>query len=163
MADEHERRHGAEHFADAAADIGRREPRNDVAVLASAAREDREHRAEHRNAERRADHACGVDEAGCGSGSGRRHVGDRDGVHRPGVEAEAAADHEQHPIYTGLLLGFAGSALAIGEWRGILALVIVTVALWRKLRVEERQMQQQFGDAYRAYQRRVSALIPFLL
>lgn len=69
----------------------------------------------------------------------------------------------RHPIYTGLLLGFAGSALAIGEWRGILALVIVTVALWRKLRVEERQMQQQFGDAYRAYQRRVSALIPFLL
>jgi len=43
----------------------------------------------------------------------------------------------RHPIYTGLLLGFAGSVLAIGEWRGVLALLIVTVALWRKLRVEE--------------------------
>jgi protein-S-isoprenylcysteine O-methyltransferase Ste14 len=69
----------------------------------------------------------------------------------------------RHPIYTGLLLGFAGSALAVGEWRGILAVAIVTVALWRKLRIEERRMRQQFGDAYGTYQRRVSALIPFLL
>lgn len=68
----------------------------------------------------------------------------------------------RHPIYTGLLLGFAGSALAVGEWRGILALMIVTAALWRKLRVEEERMRLQFGDAYGAYQRQVAALIPFL-
>jgi protein-S-isoprenylcysteine O-methyltransferase Ste14 len=49
------------------------------------------------------------------------------------------------------------------EWRGILAFVIVTVALWGKLRVEEQRMRLQFGDAYATYQRRVSALIPFLL
>jgi protein-S-isoprenylcysteine O-methyltransferase Ste14 len=66
----------------------------------------------------------------------------------------------RHPIYTGLLLGFIGSALARGEWRGVLAVAIVLVALWRKLRVEERFMQQQFGDAYRQYASRVPALVP---
>ena len=69
----------------------------------------------------------------------------------------------RHPIYTGLLLGFAGTALAIGEWRGVLAFVIATVALWRKLRVEEERMRQQFGDAYVTYARHVAALIPFVL
>jgi protein-S-isoprenylcysteine O-methyltransferase Ste14 len=69
----------------------------------------------------------------------------------------------RHPIYTGLLLGFAGSGLAIGEWRVIVALVIVTVALWRKLRIEEGRMRQQFGDVYAVYARHVAALIPFLL
>ena len=69
----------------------------------------------------------------------------------------------RHPIYTGLLLALVGSALARGEWRGVLAVVIAFLALWRKLRLEERWMQEQFGPAYEAYRKRVAALIPFLL
>jgi protein-S-isoprenylcysteine O-methyltransferase Ste14 len=69
----------------------------------------------------------------------------------------------RHPIYTGLLLGYGGSAIARGEWRGVLAVVIVLVALWRKLRLEERWMLETFGDAYRRYRGEVRALIPFLL
>jgi protein-S-isoprenylcysteine O-methyltransferase Ste14 len=69
----------------------------------------------------------------------------------------------RHPIYTGLLLAFLGSALARAEWRGMLALVMVFLALWRKLCLEERWMEQTFGARYTVYQRRVSALIPFLL
>lgn len=69
----------------------------------------------------------------------------------------------RHPIYTGLLLAFAGSALARGEWRGILAVAIVLVAFSFKLRIEERWMREQFGEAYQAYARRVSALVPYLL
>ncbi|MDB5815804.1 MAG: hypothetical protein JWN23_2921 [Rhodocyclales bacterium] len=69
----------------------------------------------------------------------------------------------RHPIYTGLLLAFVGSAIALGEWRGVVAVVLVTVALWRKLRVEERGMQQQFGEEYLEYSRKVAALIPFIL
>jgi protein-S-isoprenylcysteine O-methyltransferase Ste14 len=68
----------------------------------------------------------------------------------------------RHPIYTGLLLAFLGSALARGEWRGIVAVAIATGALWRKLRFEERWMRQQFGEAYRAYCARVAALVPFV-
>jgi protein-S-isoprenylcysteine O-methyltransferase Ste14 len=69
----------------------------------------------------------------------------------------------RHPIYTGLLLAFVGSAMAIGEWRAALAFALASLALWRKLRLEERLMHQQFGEAYQAYCRRVPALIPFLL
>jgi len=69
----------------------------------------------------------------------------------------------RHPIYAGLLLAFVGSAMARGEWRGVLAVAIALWALWRKLRFEERWMREQFGEAYQAYCRRVSALIPFVL
>src|SRR6201999_1195277 len=57
----------------------------------------------------------------------------------------------RHPIYTGLLLAFVGSAVARDQWRGVLAVVIVYVALWRKYRLEERWMEQTFGDAYRRF------------
>lgn len=68
----------------------------------------------------------------------------------------------RHPIYAGLLSAFAGSALALGEWRGVLAFAIVAGSLWRKLRLEERWMQQHFGAAYQDYCRRVAALLPFI-
>jgi protein-S-isoprenylcysteine O-methyltransferase Ste14 len=69
----------------------------------------------------------------------------------------------RHPIYTGLLPAFVGSALARAEWRGILAVVIAWSALWRKLRFEERWLREQFGESYQAYSQRVAALLPFLL
>jgi len=69
----------------------------------------------------------------------------------------------RHPIYTGLLLGVIGSALALGRWRGVVSVALVAMALWRKLRIEERGMRQLFGDRYREYERQVAALIPFLL
>jgi protein-S-isoprenylcysteine O-methyltransferase Ste14 len=68
----------------------------------------------------------------------------------------------RHPIYTGLLVAFAGSALVRGEWRGLLALVLVTAALWRKLRLEERWLTDAFGAAYAEYARRTRALLPWL-
>jgi protein-S-isoprenylcysteine O-methyltransferase Ste14 len=69
----------------------------------------------------------------------------------------------RHPIYTGLLCGFIGTALAIGQWRGVVAVAIVLVAFWRKLRLEERWMSETFGEDYRLYRARTKALIPFLL
>lgn len=69
----------------------------------------------------------------------------------------------RHPIYTGLLIAFAGSAIARGEWRGVLAVVIVFAALWRKLKLEETWMIETFGEAYVTYQAEVPALIPFLI
>ena len=68
----------------------------------------------------------------------------------------------RHPIYTGLLFGFLGSAIALGQWRGLLAVAIVYLALLRKYRLEERWMRERFGVAYDAYRARVKALIPFI-
>jgi protein-S-isoprenylcysteine O-methyltransferase Ste14 len=69
----------------------------------------------------------------------------------------------RHPIYTGLLLAFIGTAIVRGEWRGVLALLIVFAALWRKLRLEERWMIETFGEEYRRYRERTAALIPYVL
>jgi protein-S-isoprenylcysteine O-methyltransferase Ste14 len=67
----------------------------------------------------------------------------------------------RHPIYTGLLLGFAGTALAIGEWRGVLALALVLPSFLRKIGVEEKNLFAAFPD-YARYRSETSALIPFL-
>ena len=67
----------------------------------------------------------------------------------------------RHPIYTGLLVAFLGSALARGEWRGLVAVLIAWAALWRKLRLEELWMTERFGEKYLAYRERVPALVPF--
>jgi protein-S-isoprenylcysteine O-methyltransferase Ste14 len=69
----------------------------------------------------------------------------------------------RHPIYTGLLLGFVGSAVALGEWRGLLAVALVCAVLWHKLRLEEKWMRAQFGEPYATYSRHVAALVPFII
>ena len=68
----------------------------------------------------------------------------------------------RHPIYSGLLLGFAGTAVALGQWRGLLAVGLVFSVLWRKLRLEEQWMRAHFGGLYEAYARRVAALVPYI-
>jgi protein-S-isoprenylcysteine O-methyltransferase Ste14 len=56
-----------------------------------------------------------------------------------------------------------GTALAVGEWRGVLAVILAFAAYWRKLRIEEALMRRQFGEAYARYADRVPALIPFVI
>ena len=69
----------------------------------------------------------------------------------------------RHPIYTGLLLAFVGSALARGDFAGVLAVALVAGSFWRKLRMEERWMREVFGEQYVTYSMRVAALVPFVL
>lgn len=69
----------------------------------------------------------------------------------------------RHPIYTGLLLAFSGTVLAIGDWRALISLALVAVAFWRKLRLEERWLCELFGEPYRDYMRRVKALVPWIV
>jgi protein-S-isoprenylcysteine O-methyltransferase Ste14 len=69
----------------------------------------------------------------------------------------------RHPIYTGLLLLYSGNALIVGDWRGILAVLIVFVSFWRKFRLEEEWLGRHFGDLYDAYKRRTKALLPWIL
>jgi protein-S-isoprenylcysteine O-methyltransferase Ste14 len=68
----------------------------------------------------------------------------------------------RHPIYTGMLSGLLGTALAVDAWRALAAFVIVTVAFLRKLRTEEAFMRAEFGAAYDTYRAEVPALVPRL-
>jgi protein-S-isoprenylcysteine O-methyltransferase Ste14 len=69
----------------------------------------------------------------------------------------------RHPIYTGLLVGFLGTGIAVAQVRGVLAFLFIFAALWIKLRLEERWMRAHFGASYEMYSRRVAALVPYLL
>ena len=66
----------------------------------------------------------------------------------------------RHPIYTGLLTGFIGSAIAIAQVRGVIAFVLILIPLYFKWRLEEQWMREQFGDSYTEYSRRVPAVVP---
>jgi protein-S-isoprenylcysteine O-methyltransferase Ste14 len=65
----------------------------------------------------------------------------------------------RHPIYTGILFGMLGSAIAIDQPRGVLAVAIVFVSFLRKLRKEEEWLTEEFGEEYLKYKREVRALL----
>ena len=68
----------------------------------------------------------------------------------------------RHPIYTGLLLAMLGTAIILGEWRGLSALCFLSAAFLLKLRREERFMAESFPETYPGYRARVPALVPLL-
>ena len=68
----------------------------------------------------------------------------------------------RHPIYTAVLGMYCGVALVSGEIHAPIALVIVALAYWRKIRMEERAMSETFGAGHEAYRRETWALVPFL-
>ena len=57
----------------------------------------------------------------------------------------------RHPIYTGLLAMYVGTALVTGTWLAIVGVVIAGVAYWRKIRLEEKNLDVAFGAEYDAY------------
>jgi protein-S-isoprenylcysteine O-methyltransferase Ste14 len=69
----------------------------------------------------------------------------------------------RHPIYSGLLLALAGSALMLGNGRALVGLALIAGAILRKLRIEERFMAERFGEAYARYRAQVAMLVPFLV
>jgi len=69
----------------------------------------------------------------------------------------------RHPIYSGFLLAFLGTAIVQGELRALLGFPLVVLGWWLKLRMEEAFMSEQFGNAYLEYKRRVKALVPFVV
>jgi len=68
----------------------------------------------------------------------------------------------RHPIYTGLLFAMLGTAIILGEWRGLSALCFLSAAFLLKLRREERFMAESFPDTYPGYRAQVPALVPLL-
>ena len=69
----------------------------------------------------------------------------------------------RHPIYTGILAGFLGMAIAISQVRGFIVFLLIFFAFWLKFRMEEVWMRSQFGETYTTYARKTAALVPYLL
>jgi protein-S-isoprenylcysteine O-methyltransferase Ste14 len=66
----------------------------------------------------------------------------------------------RHPIYTGMLLAVIGTSLVVGEWRGVLAVVLMLAAHSRKAMREEALLTSEFGEEYAAYRQSTGFLFP---
>lgn len=69
----------------------------------------------------------------------------------------------RHPIYSGVLFGIAGTALAVGELRGVLAFAILLTNYTLKARKEERLLTTQFPQEFEAYKKESGFLFPRFL
>ena len=68
----------------------------------------------------------------------------------------------RHPIYTALLAMYAGGAVVSGEWHAVVGIVLVSLAYWRKIRIEEANLAGGFGATWDDYRRSTRALVPGL-
>ncbi len=89
------------------------------------------------------------------------------------VNVAVAADHRvvdtgpyrfiRHPSYAGLILQFAGLGLSLGTLPALLAILIVpTLAILHRVRIEEAALHTHLTDAYAAYSARTKKLVPLI-
>jgi protein-S-isoprenylcysteine O-methyltransferase Ste14 len=69
----------------------------------------------------------------------------------------------RNPIYTGMLVALAGSAIATGYTAVVLVLLVALIVFTGKIRMEEQLLEDEFGEDYLRYKREVKALVPFLV
>lgn len=66
----------------------------------------------------------------------------------------------RHPIYTALLAIYGGTMLVSGEWHALIAMILITLAYLRKLRLEETALAAAFADDFTDWRRTTWALLP---
>ncbi len=67
----------------------------------------------------------------------------------------------RHPIYSGILVAGAGTAVAL-SWIGLTAVGLAGIYFAYSAMVEQRYMTEQFPDTYPAYKRSTKMLVPFV-
>lgn len=89
------------------------------------------------------------------------------------VDVTIEPDHElvergpfrmvRHPSYTGVLLGFVGFALTLGNWAALLVILVpIGAAFIHRMNVEENALSGALGSQYTDYMRRTKRLVPFI-
>lgn len=66
----------------------------------------------------------------------------------------------RHPIYTGILLAMLGTAVAIGEVRGVVAVVITWLSFYQKARREESFLSEEFGPSFVEHCKHTGMFLP---
>ena len=68
----------------------------------------------------------------------------------------------RHPLYSGVLLAVLGTALLLGEVRGLVSFSILLVNYAIKAKREERILAERFGPEFEVHQRETGFLLPRL-
>ncbi|HEV7936665.1 MAG TPA: isoprenylcysteine carboxylmethyltransferase family protein [Solirubrobacteraceae bacterium] len=67
----------------------------------------------------------------------------------------------RHPSYSGALLTALGIGIALADWTSIAIMIVFPLSAFLiRIRVEERLLSTELGDAYRSYARRTARLVP---
>jgi protein-S-isoprenylcysteine O-methyltransferase Ste14 len=66
----------------------------------------------------------------------------------------------RHPIYTGILIAAAGSALVLGRLNALASLLLLTTGFWIKARGEESLLAGEFGAALDSYRTQTGMFLP---
>lgn len=69
----------------------------------------------------------------------------------------------RHPSYTGSLISFVGMGLSLNNWLSLAIIVLPVFASFIfRVNIEEKVLQEQFGDDYRNYMKRSKRFFPFV-
>jgi protein-S-isoprenylcysteine O-methyltransferase Ste14 len=68
----------------------------------------------------------------------------------------------RHPLYTGFITMFVGTAIVSGQYHALLGIALCLIAYARKIRMEEAALRAEFGEAFDAYRQERWALIPWV-
>ena len=68
----------------------------------------------------------------------------------------------RHPIYAGILLAGAGTAIAL-SWLWLTAVALAAIYFLYSASVEERYLGELFPDEYPRYKQSTKMLVPFVL
>ena len=69
----------------------------------------------------------------------------------------------RHPSYSGSIISFFGLGVVFVNWLAILVFVVpITIAFMKRIRIEERALENTFGEQYRAYCKWTWRLFPWL-
>jgi protein-S-isoprenylcysteine O-methyltransferase Ste14 len=67
----------------------------------------------------------------------------------------------RHPSYTAIMLTFVGMGVALENWLSLVALIVIpTIGLVVRIRVEERALLAALGEPYRVFSQSRARLIP---
>lgn len=66
----------------------------------------------------------------------------------------------RHPIYSGILLGMAGTIFVVGEVRGLIGFALMAAAFYVRARKEESWLNREFGASFEAHTKRTGMFLP---
>lgn len=68
----------------------------------------------------------------------------------------------RHPIYSGILVAGIGTAVSL-DWSWLIGVALAGIYFVYSATIEERNLTEQFPDAYAAYKRSTKMLVPFIV
>jgi protein-S-isoprenylcysteine O-methyltransferase Ste14 len=96
----------------------------------------------------------------------RRHIGRNWGTpmsqkDEPELVTSGPYQLVRHPIYSGVLVAGIGTAVAL-SWAWLIAVALAGIYFVYSATIEERNLTEQFPNAYPVYRRSTKMLVPFI-